>query len=193
MTDFKKLAEDATARAALAAGKDAAKRAVDGLLAEGSEANAQSAEAKKTRRWKLIAISILSVCVIVGFIGLLLNYWYWFLAIGLLGIAGLYARHRLRRRLAEKPAAPATAANTAAPAGAPAKPAAGGAADAAATDTGGAASRPAATTGARQPERQPERKAGPNNPRCAELRSRILLGDTLTPEQVTLFQTRCVR
>ena len=109
MTDFKKLAEDATARAALAAGKDAAKRAVDGLLSEGSEANAQSAEAKKTRRWKLIAISILSVCVIVGFIGLLLNYWYWFLAIGLLGIAGLYARHRLRRRLAEKPAAPATA------------------------------------------------------------------------------------
>jgi hypothetical protein len=113
VTDFNKLAQDATARAALAAGKDAAKRAVDDLLSDGKtgEENAQSAAAKKAKRWRLIAISVLGAFVVIGLVGLLLNYWYWFLAIGLLGIAGLYARHRLRRRLAEK--APATTAQSA--------------------------------------------------------------------------------
>lgn len=44
-----------------------------------------------------------------------------------------------------------------------------------------------------QAPREAERKLGPNHPRCVELRSRILLGDTLTPEQTTMFHTRCAR
>ena len=61
---------------------------------------------------------------------------------------------------------------------------------------GSAATRPAAGAAAARPalartaDHQPR---PPADPRCADLLSRIQLGDSLTPEQTTLFHTRCAR
>jgi serine/threonine protein kinase len=82
---------------------------------------------------------------------------------------------------AASPAAANPTANAAATPGPSARPAAAGA--------GAEGSAPAAA----QAPREAERKLGANHPRCVELRSRILLGDTLTPEQTTMFHTRCAR
>ena len=56
------------------------------------------------------------------------------------------------------------------------------------------APRRAAAEPARSATREatPSRPA-PGDPRCAELLQRMQLGDALTPEQTTLFHTRCVR
>ena len=50
----------------------------------------------------------------------------------------------------------------------------------------------AAPTRATVRENTPIRPAA-NDPRCAELLQRMQLGDALTPEQTTVFHTRCVR
>ena len=62
---------------------------------------------------------------------------------------------------------------------------------------GSPATRPAAAAAA-APRPAPVRAADskprpPADARCAELLSRIQLGDSLTPEQTTLFHTRCAR
>jgi hypothetical protein len=104
MADLKKLAEDATTKAMIAAGKDAARRAANDLLAseEAGEAKATAdAGAKKSRRTKLIVFAVLGLFVLVGLVGLLLSYWQWFLLAGIVGIGGLYGYLRLRGRRAK--------------------------------------------------------------------------------------------
>jgi hypothetical protein len=104
MTDLKKLADDATTKAVIAVGRDAAKRAVDGLLSgdDASVPEPEKAEASKSKRWKLIAMGVLGLFLVVGLIGLLLSYWYWFLGAGVLGVAGLIGYSRLRSRIAKR-------------------------------------------------------------------------------------------
>jgi len=106
MADLKRLTEDATTKAALAAGKDAAKRALDDLLLtdeEKTKRDATEVEDKKSNRWKYLAIAVLGICLAVGFVGLMLSYWQWFLLAGVFGVAGLYAYWRLRKSRKKEP------------------------------------------------------------------------------------------
>ena len=111
MADPKKLLEDATARAVVAAGRDAAKQAALDLLATDEEreaAQAEQARASKKRRNKLILFGVLGLFVLIGVIGMLVSYWHWFLLAGLGGIAGLVGYRWLQhKRRAAKRAAPA--------------------------------------------------------------------------------------
>jgi len=105
MADLKKLAEDATTSAMLTAGKDAAKKAAFDLLSSDEEREAQEAEKAETskkRRTKLIIFAVLALFVVIGVLGLLMSYWHWFLAAGLLGLGGIYARWRWKRYRAAK-------------------------------------------------------------------------------------------
>lgn len=105
MADLKKLAEDASTKAAIAAGRDAAKRAVDDFLSSDEDKAAREvakSESSKGTRWKLIAFAVLGLFLFVGLVGMLLNYWYWFLALGVLGVVGIYGFWKLRGRLARK-------------------------------------------------------------------------------------------
>lgn len=109
MSELERLADEAATKAALAVGRDAAKRAVSQLL-DGEAPSAAEEKAPKARRWKLIAFVLLGLCLFVGLVGMVLNYWVWFLGAGVLGLGGAYGWWRLRQRLAAaKPAAaPAT-------------------------------------------------------------------------------------
>lgn len=101
MSDLEQLAKDATTRAALSAGKDAAKRAeraVGSLLAD-EEAPAKDESEKKSRNYKIIAVVVLGLFAVIGIVGLLLSYWYWFLVAGVVGLAGLIGYSRLKSRL----------------------------------------------------------------------------------------------
>ncbi|MFO0619175.1 MAG: hypothetical protein U0414_41685 [Polyangiaceae bacterium] len=85
------MADDITTKAAIAAGRRAVKRAADDLLLSDDEKAARTAEeerAAKSRRWKWIAGLILAVVLVIGVVGLVLSYWYWFLLAGVLGVAG---------------------------------------------------------------------------------------------------------
>ncbi len=86
------------AKAAVAAGKDAATKAARGLL--GDEAKDEAG--RRARKWKLVAGLVLALCVVLGLIGLVLNYWLWFLGAGVLGLAGLFGYWRLRAKLAAR-------------------------------------------------------------------------------------------
>ncbi len=101
LSDLDRLREEAATKAALAVGRDAAKRAVDQLLSgEDSAVSTEDAAAdSKSRRWKIIASVVLGVCLLVGVLGLLLNYWLYFLAAGLLGVGGLIGWSRLKKRV----------------------------------------------------------------------------------------------
>ena len=94
------LEKEILARAALAAGKDAAKRKLDEVLGEESpDAKAtKDAPSSKSRRWKIAIIAVLVLALGIGVIGLMISYWQWFLAAGFLGLAGLYGYYRWRRR-----------------------------------------------------------------------------------------------
>jgi hypothetical protein len=100
MADLKRLAEDATTRAAIAAGKDAAKRALDDIILsddEKAKRETEKAEVQKSRRWKYIALAVLGLCLVVGVIGLVLSYWQYFLLAGVLGVGALYGWWRFRK------------------------------------------------------------------------------------------------
>ena len=105
MADTNKLLDDATANALLTAGKHAAERAARDLLSTDEERAARQAEearATKKRRWKLVAMGVLGLCVVIGVIGMLLSYWHWFLLLGLAGIASLLGWRWLGRRMAAR-------------------------------------------------------------------------------------------
>lgn len=107
---FDKLANEATTKAALAVGREAAKRAADKVLSVGDAVTGEGGDKPKSkaRRWKLIALALLGVFVVIGVVGLLLSYWYWFLAAGVVGLAGFIGYLRLKSRFA-KPSLPADA------------------------------------------------------------------------------------
>lgn len=114
VSDFKKLTDDLTSRAALAAGKDAAQRAVGDLLLSEEEKAAREekrAAESKSRRKKYILYGVVGLLLIVGLIGFLVSYWPYFMLAGLVGAAGLYGRYRWQQRkaavVAEAPKAPA--------------------------------------------------------------------------------------
>lgn len=111
MSDLDRLTQEAATKAAVAVGRDAAKRAVDELLS-GEDTNAsaeESAADSKNRRWKIIGAVVLGLCLVVGVLGLLLHYWLYFLAAGLLGVGGLVGWSRLRKRMGARQLSKGTA------------------------------------------------------------------------------------
>lgn len=105
MADPRNVVDDLTTKAALAAGKDAARRAVEDLLSSDEEKAQKEAERvaqSKRRRNKLIAYGVVGLILVLGLVGMVLSYWPWFVLAGLVGVAGLYGRHRLRKRWREK-------------------------------------------------------------------------------------------
>ncbi len=102
MSDLKKVTDELAAKAALAAGKDAAKRAVADLFEsdeDKTKKEAERSEASKKKRTKYIAYAVVALLLVLGLVGLVLSYWQYFLLAGLLGVAGLYGYWRLRKRL----------------------------------------------------------------------------------------------
>jgi len=115
MSDDEKPAGDLRAKAALAL----AKRALDDALLsddERAKRRAEESALSKRNRTKRIAQIVIGALIVVGLIGLMLNYWYWALLLGLVGVAGFYVRHRWRaRRAARKKPEPIAPREIAAP------------------------------------------------------------------------------
>lgn len=105
MADLDKLSDELTSKAAAAAGRRAAKRAIDDLLStdeDRAEREAERATTSKSRRNKLILYGVIGLLLVVGTIGMVLNYWHWFILAGLFGVAGLYAWRAISKRRAAK-------------------------------------------------------------------------------------------
>jgi len=105
MADLKKVADDVTTKAALAAGQSAAKRAIENLMSsdeERAEKDAEEAALAKRKRTKLIVFGVVGLLLLLGLVGMVVTYWQWFFLLGLLGVAGLYGRYRWRKRRAAK-------------------------------------------------------------------------------------------
>jgi hypothetical protein len=98
LADLEDLKKELASRAALVAGKDAAKRFAEDLLTSDEEKKAKEA-ASKSRRTKYLAYGVVGLLLVLGAVGLVLSYWQYFLLAGLLGVAGLYGYFRLRGRL----------------------------------------------------------------------------------------------
>ena len=101
-SDLDRLTREATTKAVLAVGRDAAKRATDKLLSDEDVPGSEDKAASKPRRWKLVALVVLGLSLIIGLVGLLLNYWLYFLAAGVLGVGGLVGWSRLKKRMGAK-------------------------------------------------------------------------------------------
>lgn len=115
MADLKKLADEATAQAALAIGKEAARKATRELLSDDADkAGDGPIKPSKAKLWKFGAIALVGLLLVVGLLGLVLTYWYWFLAAGVLGLAGLVGYWKLKGRAKGKAALPEAAAEPAA-------------------------------------------------------------------------------
>lgn len=101
MADLKKLTDDVATRAAIDAGKQAARKALDGILPPDEDAPLAGKDLpKSSRKWWIIASVVAAVLVVIGVIGLVMAYWQWFLVAGVVALAGLYGYSRLRRRRA---------------------------------------------------------------------------------------------
>ncbi|MBK7580719.1 MAG: hypothetical protein IPI67_10985 [Myxococcales bacterium] len=106
MADLKRAADELTAKAAFDAAKKAAERALDDALSTDEERAARKAEEAalaKKKRTKLIAMSVVGLLLVLGVIGMVVNYWQWFFLLGLVGLLALYGRHRWRTRGDTKP------------------------------------------------------------------------------------------
>ena len=102
-SERQKPTDDVATSVALALGKDAARRAVDGLLTSDEDPREKPANSK-SRRNKLIVYGILALLVLIGIAGMMLRFWPWFLLLGVIGFVGLYGWSRLRKRFARKAA-----------------------------------------------------------------------------------------
>jgi hypothetical protein len=102
VSDLRRTSDELATKAALAAGRDAAGRAMDDLLStdeEKAEKAATRDHASKSRRTKLIAYAVVGLLLVLGIVGFVLSYWQWFLLLGLAGVVGVVGWHRLRKRL----------------------------------------------------------------------------------------------
>ena len=100
-----KATDDLRARAAFAVAKHAVERALDdAMLSDEDRAKKRAEETalSRSKRNKRIAIGVIGLLLLIGVIGLVLNYWYWALLLGLLGAGGWYARRRWRARKSAK-------------------------------------------------------------------------------------------
>jgi Flp pilus assembly protein TadB len=98
----KKVVDDLTAKAVSAAGRNAARRALDDLVSS-DEGRAERAVDSKRRRRKLIAYAIVGLLLVLGILGLVVSYWQWFILAGVVGLVGIYGWYLLRKRLRPKP------------------------------------------------------------------------------------------
>ena len=102
MSDLRRTTDELATKAALAAGRDAARRAMDDLLStdeEKAEKAAAGEHASKSRRTKLIVYAVVGLLLVLGVVGFVLSYWQWFLLLGVAGVVGVVGWHRLRKRL----------------------------------------------------------------------------------------------
>ncbi|MBK7395847.1 MAG: hypothetical protein IPJ34_05950 [Myxococcales bacterium] len=105
MSEIDDLARKASARAALSAGKNAARKAIEDLtLSDEERAARDEAEAKaaKARRWKYLAVGIVGLCLLFGIVGMLASLWKYFLGLALLAVLGGYVYWRLRPLLSAR-------------------------------------------------------------------------------------------
>jgi hypothetical protein len=104
MSDLKRLTKDATTKAAISVGREAARCAVGDLLSSEGESKATTEDTSRSRarRWKVGLVVGLGLLVVLGLVGLVLSYWLWFLGAGLLGLGGLFGWWRIRRRFTGK-------------------------------------------------------------------------------------------
>lgn len=105
MSDLKKAAEELGATAALSQAKRAAGRALEDAFSTDEEREAREAreaEEQKKKRRKLLLYGVVGLFLVLGAVGLVLNYWQYFLLAGVVGLLGLYGRHRWRKRRAPK-------------------------------------------------------------------------------------------
>ncbi|MBI2388365.1 MAG: hypothetical protein HYV09_02000 [Deltaproteobacteria bacterium] len=112
MSDRKKLSEDLSIKAALAAGKNAARRVYDDLTLTEDEKAAREVERARARRilkWKLAIGAVVAVVLVATIVALLAKIWLWLL--GLVFIAAIAAalwfwvRPKLARPAPERPVA----------------------------------------------------------------------------------------
>ncbi len=97
----KDLKGELTGRALLAAGKDAAKRAIEDFTLsdeEKAQRDAERAAEAKRRRWKWIAIGVAGLVLLISLIFLLAQIWMWILGIALLAGAGVAIYYFARRK-----------------------------------------------------------------------------------------------
>ena len=97
--------DDLRAKAAFAVAKHAVERALDdAMLSDEDRAKRRADEAglARSKRNKRIAVGVVGVLLLIGVIGLMLNYWYWALLLGLVGAGAWYARSRWRARRASR-------------------------------------------------------------------------------------------
>lgn len=87
MADFKKLADEAAAKAALASVKDAARRAIEDLTTTDEERALREAERAKearVRKWKWIAGAVVGVLAFFAILSILAKLWVWVVGLALL-------------------------------------------------------------------------------------------------------------
>jgi hypothetical protein len=93
--------DDVRAKAAFAVAKRAVEGALDDALMSDEERAKKDALAK-SQRTKRIAQIVIGGLIVIGLIGLIINYWYWALLLGFLGAGGWYLRRRWRARASRK-------------------------------------------------------------------------------------------
>jgi hypothetical protein len=97
----KDLKGELTTRALLAAGKDAAKRAIEDFTLTDEEKAARDAERAleaKRRRWKWIAIAVGSLILMLAIVFLIAKIWMWVLGLALVAAAGVAIYYFAQRK-----------------------------------------------------------------------------------------------
>jgi len=91
VADFKKLADQASAKAALDAAKGAARRAFDDLTMSDEDKALRAAEEEKQariRKWKWIAGGVVAVLVFLAVMSILAKLWAWIVLLAVIAVVG---------------------------------------------------------------------------------------------------------
>ncbi len=100
MNDLKKAANELGAKAAFAAAREKAGRAIEDVLSTEEERDKRKAEraaAAKRKRTKWLVLGVIGLLLLIGVVGMALRYWPYFLLLGIVALAALYGRHRWRK------------------------------------------------------------------------------------------------